>query len=123
MCQLYVCLRTTCSRGSLGAVNGGPLRVTVWGENLLEHINPAVRAIYPAGMHTTIAEAIRQHVAGANVTIATLDQREHGLNADVLAGTDVLTWWGHVGHDRVDDRVVGRIPERAFLSLGLAVLH
>src|SRR5260221_1890592 len=116
MCQLYVCLRTTCSRGSLGAVNGGPLRVTVWGENLLEHINPAVRAIYPSGMHTTIAETIRQHVAGANVTIATLDQREHGLNADVLAETDVLTWWGHDGHYRVDDRVAEPIHEWGLLS-------
>ena len=57
-------------------MNSGPLRVTVWGENLQEHSNPAVRAIYPAGMHTTIAAAIRQNVAGANVTTATLDQRQ-----------------------------------------------
>ena len=53
--------------GSLRAVDGAPLRVTVWGENLQEHSNPAVGAIYPAGMHTTIAEGIREHLgAGAH---------------------------------------------------------
>ena len=57
------------------------------------------------------------------MTTATLDQPEHGLNADVLAETDVLTWWGHVGHDRVDDRVVERIHERVLLGMGLVVLH
>lgn len=109
---------------SLGQVDGAPLRVTVWGENLQEHSNPAVGAIYPAGMHTTIAEAIREHIgAGVRVATATLDQPEHGLTAAVLAETDVLTWWGHVGHDRVDERVVDRVHERVLLGMGLIVLH
>jgi trehalose utilization protein len=105
-------------------VDGAPLRVTVWGENLHEHSNPAVGAIYPAGMHTTIAEGLREHLgADAHVTTATLDQPEHGLSAAVLAETDVLTWWGHIGHERVDDGVVERIQERVLLGMGLVVLH
>ena len=54
---------------------------------------------------------------------ATLDQPEHGLTDAVLASTDVLTWWGHVGHGLVDDAVVARVHERVLLGMGLIVLH
>ena len=33
------------------------VRVTVWGENVHERNEPAVRAIYPDGMHATIASS------------------------------------------------------------------
>ena len=33
---------------------------------------------------------------------------EHGLTEEVLADTDVLLWWGHIGHDQVARR--GRRP-------------
>lgn len=103
---------------------GDPLRVTVWGENVPEQRNPVVRAIYPEGMHTTIAEGIREHMgADARVTTATLDEPEHGLTAARLAETDVLTWWGHLAHDQVDDKVVDRVHERVLLGMGLVVLH
>jgi trehalose utilization protein len=100
------------------------LRVTVWGENLHEQRDPAVREIYPAGMHTSIAEGIREHLGeAARVQTATFDQPEHGLSQGLLEETDVLTWWGHIAHDRVDDRVVDRIHDRVLLGMGLVVLH
>jgi len=100
------------------------VRVTVWGENLQEKTDPPVRAIYPLGMHTTIAEGIREHLGtAAEVRTATLDQPEHGLAEDVLANTDVLTWWGHRAHEEVDDRVVDRVQQRVLLGMGLVVLH
>jgi trehalose utilization protein len=101
-----------------------PLRVTVWGENLHEQDNPLVQAHYPRGMHTTIAEAIREHLGErAQVRTATFEQPDHGLTEAVLGATDVLTWWGHVAHDRVDDAVVERVHERVLLGMGLIVLH
>ena len=44
----------------MSAANGAsrPIRVLVWGENVHEQIEPHVAAIYPKGMHTTIAEGI-----------------------------------------------------------------
>ncbi len=79
-----------------------PVRVTVWGENRHEKIEEHVRAIYPDGMHETIAEGIRENVGdGAVVTTATLDDPEHGLTEEALRGTDVLVWWGHDAHDDV----------------------
>ena len=100
------------------------LRVTVWGENLHEQRDPAVREIYPEGMHSTIADGIREHLGdGARVRTATFDEPEHGLTESVLEDTDVLTWWGHVAHAGVQDPVVDRIHDRVLQGMGLVVLH
>jgi trehalose utilization protein len=101
-----------------------PIRVTVWGENVHEHRDESVRTIYPDGMHTTIAEGIAEHLGdGAVVRTATLDQPEHGLTEEVLAETDVLTWWGHAAHQDVSDEIVARVRSRVLAGMGLLVLH
>jgi trehalose utilization protein len=101
-----------------------PLRVTVWGENVQEQTVPRVHEIYPDGMHETIARGLRQQLGDdALIRTATFDQPQHGLTEAVLDDTDVLTWWGHVAHDRVDDRVVERVHKRVLLGMGLIVLH
>jgi trehalose utilization protein len=105
-------------------VNRTPIRVTVWGENLHERQHDAVRAVYPDGMHTVIADGIRERLDDrTTVRTATLDQPEHGLTDDVLAETDVLTWWGHMGHHLVDDAVVKKVYDRVLAGMGLVVLH
>lgn len=96
-------------------------RVTVWGEYRQERTDAPVRAVYPDGIHAVIAEGLRQ--AGFDVGTATLDEPEHGLTVDVLAETDVLTWWGHVAHGEVDDTIVERIQRRVLDGMGLIVLH
>jgi trehalose utilization protein len=101
-----------------------PVRVTVWGENVHERRDESVRTLYPDGMHATIAQGIAE-LLGERVQVrtATLDEPEHGLTEQVLAETDVLTWWGHVAHDEVDDRVVARIHDRVLGGMGLLALH
>lgn len=98
------------------------IRVTVWGEYRHEKRNPRVAALYPEGMHATIAAALRQQ-PGITVRTATLDEPEHGLTESVLAGTDVLTWWGHLAHNEVSDAVVRRVQARVLDGMGLIVLH
>lgn len=101
-----------------------PIRVTVWGENVHERQAEHVRRIYPYGMHETIAAGIRQELGdGVEVRTATLEQPEHGLTDDVLATTDVLTWWGHMAHDQVDEAIVARVHEQVLTGMGLLVLH
>lgn len=100
-----------------------PLRVVVWGENTHEHKNPAVAAVYPQGMHTAIADGVRELLPGAEVSVATLQEPEHGLTEERMARTDVLTWWGHMAHDQVSDKVVDRIQQRVLEGMGLIVLH
>ncbi|MCP4385452.1 MAG: trehalose utilization protein ThuA [Hyphomicrobiales bacterium] len=98
------------------------IRVVVWGENIHDRENEVVRNLYPNGMHGTIAEALN-HEADIEASTATLEQPEHGLTADRLAQTDVLTWWGHKNHGGVDDAVVERVAQRVWEGMGLLVLH
>lgn len=96
-------------------------RVTVWGEHRQERSDDAVRAVYPDGIHMAIAAGIRE--AGFDVGTATLDEPEHGLTDEVLASTDILTWWGHVAHGEVGDGIVDRVQRRVLDGMGLIVLH
>ena len=98
------------------------IRVTVWGENLHEKKNQSVADVYPKGMHECIADALRQDPE-LSVRTATLDQAEHGLTQEILDATDVLTWWGHMGHGQVQDVVVNRVQERVLQGMGLIALH
>jgi trehalose utilization protein len=99
-----------------------PVRVTVWNEFIHERTEERVRAIYPDGIHRTIAHAIDAQ-GGFTVRTATLDEPEHGLPASALEATDVLVWWGHKAHDRVEPEVVERVQREVLGGMGLVVLH
>ena len=96
-------------------------RVTVWNEHRQERESTEIAAVYPKGIHDAIAAGLRE--AGFDVRTATLDEPEHGLSEAALAGTDVLTWWGHAAHDQVDDAIVDRVRRRVLNGMGLIVLH
>lgn len=96
-----------------------PVRVLVWNEHRHERQNPAVAAIYPDGIHRTIAGALRD--GGLEVRTGTLDEPQQGL-AD-LDWADVLVWWGHLAHDEVADDAVDRIQARVLGGMGLIALH
>lgn len=98
------------------------VRVLVWGENLHEHKNEKVGALYPEGMHTAIANGI-EAFGGLATQTATLQEAEHGLTEGRLAETDVLIWWGHMAHDAVEDAVVERVQHRVWEGMGLICLH
>ncbi len=74
------------------------IRVTVWNEFRHEQIEGGKpQQVYPNGMHTAIADYLKKQ-PGLEVRTATMDQPDHGLTDEVLANTDVLTWWGHLAH-------------------------
>ena len=98
------------------------IRAVVWNEFVHERENPAVRAIYPQGIHAAIAAALDVD-AGIDASTATLDEPENGLPADRLKDTDVLLWWGHKAHGRVDEATVDRVANRVHQGMGLIVLH
>jgi trehalose utilization protein len=98
------------------------IRVTVWGENVHEQKNAAVRAIYPDGMHTTIAAALNA-AGGITATTVTLQDSDHGLTDAKLAETDVLIWWGHAAHGDVQDHIVDRVANAVWSGMGMIFLH
>ena len=100
----------------------GTINVTVWNEFRHEQTNKQVQAVYPDGIHEAIASHLRSR-PGLTVRTATLDEPEHGLTEEVLATTDVMTWWGHMAHDDVSDETVDRVHERVLEGMGLIVLH
>lgn len=98
------------------------ISVIVWNEFVHEREHEAVRAVYPEGIHKVIAGFLNTD-ADLTVETATLDQADHGLTEERLAKCDVLLWWGHMAHDKVDDKIVDRVQKRVLEGMGLIVLH
>jgi trehalose utilization protein len=99
-----------------------PLNITIWNEFWHERNNPVVGEIYPEGIHTVLADAMRQR-GFESIRTATLDEPEHGLSQAVLDETDVLLWWGHKKHNDVSDEIAARVHARVLQGMGLVVLH
>lgn len=98
------------------------MRITIWNEFRHEKHNERVIKVYPNGIHTVIADGLREH-GFTDVRTATLDEPEHGLTDDVLASTDVMLWWGHMAHREVKDEIVDKVQQRVLEGMGLIVLH
>jgi trehalose utilization protein len=98
------------------------IRVTVWNEYHHEKTNEQIKKIYPKGMHSAIADYLKEQ-PGFKVRTATLDEAEHGLTDKVLAETDVLTWWGHMAHHEVKDEIAEKVVKRVWDGMGLIPLH
>jgi len=101
----------------------GTISVTVWNEFRHEASDGHKAAeIYPEGMHVAIAGHLNSQ-PGIEARTATLDQPDHGLSDEVLAKTDVMTWWGHAAHNEVADGIVEKVHRRVLEGMGLIVLH
>ena len=74
-------------------------------------------------MHEAIASSPAARAATWPVTTAHLDEPEHGLTDERLKQTDVLTWWGHLAHDDLQDLIAERVYRRVHEGMGLIVLH
>ena len=98
------------------------INVTIFNEFIHEREDETVRAIYPEGIHSALADVLGSE-PDMTARTATLEQPQHGLSEEVLAETDVLLWWGHMAHARVDDVVVDRVQARVLQGMGLIVLH
>src|SRR5918997_7140673 len=96
------------------------IRGTVWNEYRHEQEEEQYRRVYPDGIHGAIAEGLGTG-GEFEVRTATLDEPEHGLTEQVLAETDVLTWWGHAAHSEVADEVVECVHRHVLSGMGLVV--
>ena len=101
---------------------GSKIRATVWNEFRHEKTDEAVKKVYPDGIHVAIADYLKTQ-EGIDAGTATLEEPEHGLTEEVLKGTDVLIWWGHMAHHEVAEEVVERVRRRVLEGMGLIVLH
>jgi trehalose utilization protein len=99
------------------------IRVTVWNEGVHEKTSPAVQKVYPRGMGHQIAQYLKKQPDIASVRVCELEDPDQGLSKKILDTTDVMTWWGHVAHDKVTDENAERVQQRVLDGMGLLVLH
>ncbi|MDR2403608.1 MAG: ThuA domain-containing protein [Spirochaetaceae bacterium] len=100
----------------------GSIRVTVWNEYTDEQKKKEVTDVYPGGLHNTIAGFLnKDENISAKTTVIT--DPEQGLPDSLLENTDVLIWWGHIYHDRVDDKRVLKVVNQVHQGMGIIFLH
>jgi trehalose utilization protein len=99
------------------------LRITIWHEFRHEKKHEEVRRVYPDGMHMALATAIRKHLPAAQIRTALQDEPDHGITDELLANTDVMTWWGHMGHDEISDVIAAKVHRRVLEGMGIVFLH
>lgn len=98
------------------------LKVLVWDE-APPH---APKETYPTSIRGAVAEGLKAlDTAGQlDVRTACLEDPEQGVSDELLASTDVLFWWGHMYHDRVDDALADRVAKRVReAGMGFVCLH
>jgi len=98
------------------------IKVTIWNEGRHDKTEEDVIAMYPKGIHSTLAEYL-SGFDNFEVRTATLDDPEQGLPDSLLEDTDVLIWWGHCAHIEVKDELVEKIQARVLKGMGLIPLH
>lgn len=101
------------------------IKVTIWNEFVHERdpkeLGEKIRKIYPNGMHALLKEKLAS--PDLDIRLSSLEQPEQGLPDSLLNDTDVLLWWGHCAHAKVEDALVDRIQKRVLSGMGLIVLH
>jgi trehalose utilization protein len=101
-----------------------PIRVTVWHEYRHERKSEAIAKVYPEGMHVVIKRGLEAKLgAEVEVRLATLDEPDHGITDELLASTDVMTWWAHSAHAEVNDEIARKVAQRVREGMGFIVLH
>ncbi len=101
------------------------IRLTIWNEFVHESgdddLGRHIRQFYPEGIHKALAANLAAD--DLEIRAVTLQDPDQGLPDDVLANTDVLAWWGHCAHGKVEDALVDKIQKRILEGMGLIVLH
>ena len=97
------------------------IRVLVWNEFYHEKTHDGVKAIYPNGIHSAIADFLG--CEDITVECATLDDENCGITKERLAATDVLIWWGHLRHSNVPDEIAFMVRDAVLSGMGMIFLH
>ena len=97
------------------------INVTIFNEFIHEREDETTKSVYPDGMHITIKNAIESE--DVKVTTITLDDIKEGIDGELLKNTDVMLWWGHVGHDFVPDEVARAVVQEVLKGMGMVFLH
>ena len=101
------------------------MNVLVWSDDAAgAALDPVAAQLHRNGVNATLAAVVREQPGpDVDVTVAGLHEPDDGLPDGLLAGADVLVWWGHEAHEQVADQTVERVRRQVLDGLGLVVLH
>lgn len=106
-------------------MDGKKIKVTIWNENVHETEQNALgdvcRQHYPHGIHNYLKDVLAAD--DLEIRAVSLDMPEQGMPDSLIQDTDVLLWWGHCAHARVEDALVDKLQKRVLDGMGLIVLH
>ncbi len=97
------------------------IHVTIYNEFLHEQNNERIRAIYPDGIHMCIKRFLE--CDDVSVKTITLEDVQNGISDELLKGTDVMLWWGHMAHEKVPDEVAKKVQQEVLSGMGIIFLH
>ncbi len=97
------------------------IKVTVWNEFYHEKSDAACTAVYPDGIHMTIARFLE--CDDISVRTITLDDDNCGISEELLNDTDVMIWWGHMKHALVPDEIAKMVADAVLKGMGIIFLH
>ena len=107
----------TTGKSQVAGAKKGKKCVVVWSEGT------APKRVYPNEINGAIAEGLKG-LKGWEVVTASITDPNQGLPDELLNRTDVLIWWGHRRHDKVDDALVEKIVKRVKEDgMGFISLH
>ncbi len=95
------------------------MKITIYNEGMHEKFHEAVQKAYPEGIHGALASFLSE---GNEVRIFTLDTVNE-ITREVLNDTDVMLWWGHMGHQQVPDAVAHLVQDAVLRGMGMVFLH
>lgn len=98
------------------------IRVTIWNEFCHEKEEGRAKEVYPQGIHNYL-KSVFETEEDFTVRTATLEEPEHGLSEEVLKDTDVLMWWGHMAHYKVQDEIAERVHKHVLMGMGFIAMH
>jgi len=97
------------------------INTLVWDENP----GHAPKEVYPNSIRGAVADGLNELGAGrVKAVTAHQDEPEQGLSEERLSAADVLVWWAHIRHHKLEDdvlaRVIKHVEER---GMGFIALH
>ena len=100
------------------------IKVTFWNEFRHEKRKPKAMELYPEGIHAFVKKFLEADYDDIEVTLAALDDENHGITDELLDNTDVLIWWAHTTHNEIPDELAAKIRDRVFINgMGFIGLH
>lgn len=103
------------------------IKVTIFNEFLHEQEDERVKAVYPNGIHNQLKSFLESDDVVVRTVVEYDSERkvitDCGITDELLDDTDVLIWWGHVGHQHVPDEIVEKCYKHVLNGMGAIFLH